>query len=102
MHTNNGGAAPVRKNLDNQQIVIDHLPQVRIIARTIQNRLRPRADFEDMVSYGAVGLISAATRYDSSRGILFKTYAEPRIRGAILDGLRTMNWLSRSACRRKS
>jgi RNA polymerase sigma factor FliA len=81
--------------------LLKHLPQVRLIAMRIRDRFRPNAEFEDLVSYGTIGLIGALSRFDASRGILFKTYADHRIRGAILDGLRTMNWLSRAACRQK-
>src|SRR3989304_735366 len=49
------------------------------------------------MGYGVIGLLKAIERFDPSRGILLKTYAEHRIRGAILDGLRGMDWLSRSA-----
>ncbi len=81
--------------------LLEHLPQVRLIAMRIRDRFKPNAEFEDLVSYGTIGLIGALSRFDASRGILFKTYADHRIRGAILDGLRTMNWLSRAACRQK-
>ena len=59
-------------------------------------------ELDDLIGYGTVGLMKAVDGFDPLRGTLLKTYAEHRIRGAILDGLRGMNWLSRSACRRKA
>jgi RNA polymerase sigma factor FliA len=85
-----------------ENVVLQHMPQVSLIAKRIRDRFSPNADLGDLVGYGVIGLMSAIERFDSSRGILLKTYAEYRIRGAILDGLRRMNWLSRTACRNKT
>ncbi|MBI3895804.1 MAG: sigma-70 family RNA polymerase sigma factor [Acidobacteria bacterium] len=82
---------------EREKLLIAHLPQVRLIAEKIRERLRFAADLDDLMSYGVIGLLKAIERFDPSRGILLKTYAEHRIRGAILDGLRGMDWLSRSA-----
>lgn len=87
--------------MSEEELVLQHLPQVHIIAKKIRQRFR-HADFDDLVGYGTLGLMKAIKAFDASRGILLKTYAEYRIRGEILDGLRGMNWLSRSACRRKA
>jgi RNA polymerase sigma factor for flagellar operon FliA len=72
------------------------MPQVRLIAESLRVRLRFAMEFEDLVSYGIIGLLKAIERFDPERGVLLKTYAEHRIRGAILDGARAMDWLPRS------
>jgi RNA polymerase sigma factor for flagellar operon FliA len=59
--------------------------------------MRFAVELDDLIGYGTIGLVRAVERFDPSRGILLKTYAEHRIRGAILDGLRGMDWLPRSA-----
>jgi RNA polymerase sigma factor for flagellar operon FliA len=74
-----------------------HLPQVRLIAKSIWDRMRFAVELDDLIGYGMIGLVNAVERFDPNRGILLKTYAEYRIRGAILDGLRGMDWLPRSA-----
>lgn len=87
---------------DHDTLVLQHLSQVRLIAKKMREGMRPHVELEDLIGYGIIGLIEAVRRFDPGRGILLKTYAEHRIRGAILDGLRRMNWLSRSASRNKA
>ena len=82
-----------------EQVLIEHLPQVRFIARGLWGRTRFYVELDDLIGYGILGLLDAVRKFDPSRGVLLKTYAEHRIRGAILDGLRAMDWLSRSARR---
>ena len=89
--------APSITEQEREKLLLAHLPQVRLVAETIRRRLPRAADLNDLIGYGVVGLLQALDRFDPSRGILLKTYAEQRIRGAILDGLRTMDWLSRGA-----
>ncbi|MBI2819448.1 MAG: sigma-70 family RNA polymerase sigma factor [Acidobacteria bacterium] len=67
------------------------------MAKSIWDRMRFAVELDDLVGYGMIGLLHAVERFDPGRGILLKTYAEHRIRGAILDGLREMDWLPRSA-----
>ena len=81
---------------DRETILLMHLPQVRLIAKNIRGRLRFPVEIDELIGYGVLGLMKAMERFDPSRGILLKTYAEHRIRGAILDGLRGMDWVSRS------
>jgi RNA polymerase sigma factor FliA len=83
-----------------EQLILDHLPSIRHIAFRFSAVLPPSVDIRDLVSEGVFGLLAAADRFDPSRGVKFKTYAETRIRGAILDSLRTMDWLPRSLRRR--
>jgi len=78
------------------QAILDHLPQVYLIATKIHRRLPHQVDLDDLVSAGTVGLIQAVDRYQPDRGYKLKTLAEHRIRGAILDYLRVLDPLSRS------
>ncbi len=82
---------------DSERILRLHLPQVRLVARSIWGRVRFAVELDDLIGFGVIGLLNAMERFDPNRGTLLKTYAEHRIRGAILDGLRSMDWLSRSA-----
>lgn len=68
-----------------------HLPQIRFIARAVASRYRPEVELDDLVSAGYIGLLDALEKFDPSKGIQFKTYAEFRIRGAILDRLRNLD-----------
>lgn len=80
---------------EREVLIIEHLPQVRMIARRIHERLPESVSMEDLVSNGTLGLISAIDNFDASQNVKLKTYAEYRIRGAILDGLRTLDWAPR-------
>jgi RNA polymerase sigma factor for flagellar operon FliA len=80
---------------ERDQVILDHLPQVRLIARRIHERLPEHINIDDLISAGTLGLISAVDNYDSSQNVLLKTYAEYRIRGAILDSLRGMDFAPR-------
>jgi RNA polymerase sigma factor for flagellar operon FliA len=85
---------------DREHLLLAHLPQVRLVARSLWERTRFAVDLDDLIGYGILGLLDAVKKFDPSRGILLKTYAEHRIRGAILDGLRGMDWMSRAARKR--
>ena len=78
-----------------QRLILKHLPQVRLLARRIHGRLPESVHLDDLVSNGVVGLISAIDRFDPSREIQLSTYAQHKIKGEILDGLRRMDWASR-------
>ncbi len=77
-------------------LMLEHVSLVKIIAHHIAVHLPPHIDVNDLMSAGAVGLLEAIDKFDSSRGIKFKTYASIRIRGAIMDELRGMDWMTRS------
>ena len=83
-----------------EQLILEHLPQVRLIARRIHERLPESVSLDDLVSTGVVGLISAIDRFDASHNVKLKTYAEYKIRGAILDGLRGLDWAPRQQRKR--
>ena len=83
-------------NSDRQALIESHLPQVRYIAERMLAKLPPSVDRDDLIGAGVLGLLDAVERYDEMRGVQFKTYAETRIRGAMLDSLRELDWSSRS------
>jgi RNA polymerase sigma factor for flagellar operon FliA len=80
---------------EREQLILEHLPQVRLIARRIQERLPENISLEDLVSTGVIGLIAAIDNFDPSHNVKLKTYAEYKIRGAILDSLRGLDWAPR-------
>lgn len=82
---------------DRPQLVEQFIPAIRYHATVLKHRLPPNIEMDDLVSSGVVGLLDAANRFDASRGIKFKTYAEFRIRGTMLDYLREMDYFPRSA-----
>jgi RNA polymerase sigma factor FliA len=84
------------RRVDQDAIVQEFLPGIRIHAMRMKMRLPAHIEVDDLVSSGVVGLLDAMERYDASRGIKFKTYADFRIRGAMLDYLREMDWFPRS------
>ena len=86
---------------EREKLLITHLPQVRLVAESIRERIGFTMCLDDLIGYGVIGLMKAVERFDPSRGILLKTYAEHRIRGAILDAVRGMDWLSRGARRKE-
>jgi RNA polymerase sigma factor FliA len=79
-----------------EQMLLEHLAQVHYIARRIHDRLPPQVLLEDLVHAGILGLIDAVRKYDPSKNVLLKHYAEFRIRGAILDSLRQVDWSPRT------
>lgn len=85
---------------ERERLIIEHLPQVRLIARRIHERLPESVNIEDLVSTGVVGLIAAIDRFDPNQNVKLKTYAEYKIRGAILDSLRGLDWAPRQQRRR--
>lgn len=85
---------------ERERLILEHLPQVRLIARRIQERLPENISLEDLVSTGVIGLISAIDNFDPSHGVKLKTYAEYKIRGAILDSLRGLDWAPRQRRRK--
>jgi RNA polymerase sigma factor for flagellar operon FliA len=83
------------------KIVFEQMPQVKYIARRIHEHLPQHVPFEDLFHAGIVGLIDALNKFDSEKNVKFASYAKFRIRGAILDSLREMDWSPRDL-RRKS
>jgi len=77
---------------ERDRILLEQLPQVRYLARRIHERLPRHVPLEDMVHAGVIGLIDALNKFDRSKHVQFGSYAKFRIRGAILDSLREMDW----------
>ena len=77
---------------ERDRILLEQLPQVRYLARRIHERLPRHVPLEDLVHAGVIGLIDALNKFDSSKHVQFGSYAKFRIRGAILDSLREMDW----------
>jgi RNA polymerase sigma factor for flagellar operon FliA len=78
-----------------EQLIEEHLPQVHLIARRFHEKLPSSVCLGDLISTGVLGLISAIDNYDPRQNAKLRTYAEFKIRGAILDSLRGMDWASR-------
>ncbi len=97
-----GDPAPYRRagDLERERLILEQMPQVHFIARSIHRRLPPQVPLEDLVSAGALGLLDAVDKYDPARNVQLKSYAQFRIRGAILDSLRAVDWSSRDLRRR--
>src|SRR5512147_1473202 len=77
------------------RLMENYLPLVRYTAERIAAKLPSEVDTEDLVSAGLFGLLDAIEAFDLDRGVKFETYCSPRIRGAILDELRSMDWVPR-------
>jgi RNA polymerase sigma factor for flagellar operon FliA len=77
---------------ERDRILLEQLPQVRYLARRIHERLPRHVPLDDLVHAGVIGLIDALNKFDHSKRVQFGSYAKFRIRGAILDSLREMDW----------
>jgi RNA polymerase sigma factor for flagellar operon FliA len=78
------------------RLILTYAPLVKYVAGRLGSGLPSHVDESDLVSYGLLGLIDAIERYDPDRDVKFETYAIQRIRGAIIDELRSMDWVPRS------
>src|ERR1700743_3490774 len=85
---------------DEERIMVDHLPIVTYIARRIHERLPQHVEMEELVSAGVLGLMDAFQKFDPEKKVQFRSYAQFRIRGAILDSLRTLDWSPRDLRRK--
>jgi RNA polymerase sigma factor FliA len=82
-------------------IVLEHLPLVKAIAIRVHESLPVHVDLDDLIHAGVLGLFDAVTKYDSSKNVAFHAYAKHRIKGAILDSLRQLDWASRDLRKRQ-
>jgi RNA polymerase sigma factor for flagellar operon FliA len=80
---------------ERDRLLIEHLSTVRYLARRIHERLPQHVELDDLISAGVVGLIDAFNKFDHNKKVQFKSYAQFRIRGAILDSLRILDWSPR-------
>ena len=93
-------ARPKAKTWEEKEpLILEYAPMVKNIAGRIKMRLPPQVSQDDLVSAGVIGLLDAIEKFDKDRGVEFKSYAEFRIRGAMLDELRSMDWVPRSVRR---
>ena len=90
----------VQSDSERDRILMEQLPQVRYIARRIHERLPRHVPFEDLVHAGVIGLIDALNKFDLTKQVQFSSYAKFRIRGAILDSLRELDWSPRELRRK--
>lgn len=79
-----------------EQIIVEYAPLVKLVAGRLSMYLGYNVEYEDLVSYGIFGLIDAIDKFDLAKNVKFETYASLRIRGAILDQIRKMDWIPRS------
>ncbi len=83
-----------------ERLILNYSPLVKFVAGRVGSSLPPSVEHNDLVSYGILGLIDAIERFDTSRDVKFETFAIPRIRGAMLDELRALDWVPRSVRQR--
>jgi RNA polymerase sigma factor for flagellar operon FliA len=96
MSASDQNAPCLSQNNDREQLILDHIPLVRYLVGRMAIQLPQHLEIQDLMGAAMIGLINAADRFDHSRGVLFKTFAEQHIRGTILDELRSYDVLSRS------
>ncbi len=82
---------------EREEMIIKYIPYVKYIASRLICGKPPGVEQEDLVSFGIIGLIDAIEKFDVSKGLKFETYATLRIRGSIIDELRKISWISKSA-----
>ncbi len=90
------GCAASPEEADRERLIREFAHVIKAMAHRLAFRLPAYLDAEDLVSAGVIGLMDAMTKYDPTREAKFKTYAEFRIRGAMLDEIRSMDWIPRS------
>ena len=79
-----------------EKLILEYAPLVKLVAGRLSMYLGYNVEYEDLVSYGIFGLIDAIDKFDYSKAVKFETYASLRIRGAILDQIRKMDWIPRT------
>ncbi len=79
-----------------EQLIIEYAGLIKLVAGRLNMYLGNNVEFDDLTGYGVFGLIDAIDKFDYTKGIKFETYASLRIRGAILDNIRKMDWIPRS------
>jgi RNA polymerase sigma factor FliA len=96
-----GNLQPASKLAQRDRIVLEHLPLVKAIAVRVHGNLPVHVDLDDLVHAGVLGLFDAANKYNADKQVAFSSYAKHRIKGAILDSLRQLDWASRDMRRRQ-
>jgi RNA polymerase sigma factor for flagellar operon FliA len=82
--------------LSREEMILKYTPLIKYIAHRLAMRLPPHISIDDLISAGVIGLMDALNKFDPGKKVQFKTYAEFRIKGAMLDELRSLDWVSRS------
>jgi RNA polymerase sigma factor for flagellar operon FliA len=98
--TSHSATYPALAESERDRIVLQHLPLVRAIAIRVFENLPVHVELDDLVHAGILGLFDAAMKYDDTKQVTFQGYAKHRIKGAILDSLRDMDWASRDLRKR--
>ncbi len=93
-------AAPTARLARRDRVVLEHLPLVKAIAVRVHENLPVHVDLDDLVHAGILGLFDAANKFNPEKQVVFPSYAKHRIKGAILDSLRQLDWASRDMRRR--
>jgi RNA polymerase sigma factor for flagellar operon FliA len=83
-------------NAARENLILNYAPLVKLVAGRLRSRLPAHVEESDLISFGLTGLLGAIERYDPERGVKFKSFALLRIRGAMLDALRSLDWVPRS------
>ncbi|RRA50297.1 FliA/WhiG family RNA polymerase sigma factor [Acidipila sp. EB88] len=83
-----------------EQLLLAHLPIVRFVARAIHDRLPQHVELDELVSAGTLGLVDAARKFNPTKNVQYRSYAQFRVRGAILDSLRALDWSPRELRRK--
>ncbi|HOK47564.1 MAG TPA: sigma-70 family RNA polymerase sigma factor, partial [Bryobacteraceae bacterium] len=91
---------PEAQNAERDRLILEHLPLVKAIAVRVHENLPVHVDLDDLVHAGILGLFDAAEKYRPEKNVAFSSYAKHRIKGAILDSLRQLDWASRDLRRR--
>jgi len=100
VHTKSNGTAQAARLARRDRVVLEHLPLVKAIAVRVHENLPVHVDLDDLVHAGILGLFDAANKYNPDKQVVFSSYAKHRIKGAILDSLRQLDWASRDMRRR--
>jgi RNA polymerase sigma factor for flagellar operon FliA len=100
VHMKSNGTAQNARLARRDRVVLEHLPLVKAIAVRVHENLPVHVDLDDLVHAGILGLFDAANKYNPEKQVVFSSYAKHRIKGAILDSLRQLDWASRDMRRR--
>jgi len=79
-----------------EKIILEYAPLIKFVAARLCAHIGQHVDYEDMLSYGVFGLIDAIDKFDHTKGVKFETYASLRVRGAIIDNIRKLDWVPRA------
>ena len=99
-HTRTAEHLDAARKSERDRLIIDHLPLVKAIAVRVHENLPVHVDLDDLVHAGVLGLFDAVAKYMPDKNVAFSSYAKHRIKGAILDSLRQLDWASRDLRRR--